>query len=73
MGLGLVGAGMGFGVLCAGAVLLLGGGWLWALLVYGLAGCFGLIAAAGLVLWRSTPPAAAPTRQDSPAAPHTGN
>ena len=71
MGLGLVGAGMGFGVLSAVAVLVLGGGWLWAAACYVLAGCFGLFAAAGLVLWRTAPPKAAPAPQNSDVAPQT--
>lgn len=71
MGLGLVGAGMGFGSLCAVAVLLLGGGWLWALLIYGLAGCLGLFAAAGLMLWRNSPRGAPPSPQEGHPAPQS--
>lgn len=56
MGFGLVLIGMIFGGIGATIALIYGGGLWLALMIYAGLGCGGTLAAAGFVLWRSTPP-----------------
>lgn len=65
MGLGLVGIGMGLGLFSALTVLLAGGGWLWAVVAYALAGAAGVLAGGGAMLWHDS----AQTRQTPGVGP----